>query len=445
MSDFVDEAVLHVKAGDGGDGTVSLHREKYNPKGGPDGGDGGRGGDVILVATAGMSSLIDFRYRSTFKAGSGDAGGTNRRTGRSGRDTRIKVPVGCAIYDEESRELYGELVAPRQEFVIAVGGEGGRGNAGFTTSTRQTPQFCERGEPGEEARIRLELKLLADIGLVGLPNAGKSSLLRVASAAKPKVASYPFTTLQPILGVYRAGEDESYVIADIPGLIEGAHEGVGLGDGFLKHLERTRALIHMLDVSLIERGDPVADYLTIRRELEAYGRGLAELPAVVGLNKMDISDDEVVDLVEEELRKAGCEFEMFRLSAGTGQGVEPLVGAAVRHVRYLRRDEVDPEEEAPKRQYRPAPAPRPLVVEGPIELTDEEGAGLLFQVSGDEVERVMRRTHLNNPEAILYLHRQLVDLGVLDRLEARGAREGDTVRIGDVELEYIDSAYVREE
>ncbi len=421
MSDFVDEALLYVKAGDGGDGVVSLHREKYRPKGGPDGGDGGRGGDVVFVATAGMSSLIDFQYESSFRADSGESGSSNRRTGRSAKDRRVRVPVGCAVYNAQTGELFGELLVPGQEFVVAVGGGGGRGNAAFATSTRQTPQFCERGDPGEEFRLRVELKLLADIGLVGLPNAGKSSLLRMLSAARPKVAAYPFTTLQPHLGVYRAGDE---------------------GDGFLRHLERTRALIHLVDVSLVERGDPVEDYQIIRRELDAYGRGLAALPTVVGLNKMDICDDDVAALIEDELRKFGCQYEIVRLSAGTGHGVDALVGAAVKHIRRIRREEEAVAVEQPKRLHRPAPPPQPLRVEGPFELPEEQGGGLLFTVTGDEIEKLVRRVHLNNNEAVLYLHRQLVDLGVLDRLEARGAREGDTVRIGDSELEYIDSAYV---
>jgi len=442
MSEFVDEALLYVKAGDGGDGVVSLHREKYRPKGGPDGGDGGRGGDVVFVATAGMSRLIDFQYESSFRADSGESGGNNYRTGRSAKDRRVRVPVGCAVYDAQTGDLFGELLVPGQELVVAVGGGGGRGNAAFATSTRQTPRFCERGDPGEEFRLRVELKLLADIGLVGLPNAGKSSLLRMLSAARPKVAAYPFTTLQPHLGVYRAGDEESYVVADIPGLIEGAHQGVGLGDGFLRHLERTRALIHLVDVSLVERGDPVEDYQIIRRELDAYGRGLADLPTVVGMNKMDICDDDVAALIEDELRQIGCQYEIVLLSAGTGQGVDALVGATVKHIRRIRREEEAVAVEQPKRLHRPAPPPRPLRVEGPFELPEEEGGGLLFTVAGDEIEKLVRRVHLNNNEAVLYLHRQLVDLGVLDRLEARGAREGDTVRIGDSELEYIDSAYV---
>lgn len=442
MGEFIDEALLHVKAGDGGAGVVSLHREKYRPKGGPDGGDGGRGGDVVLVATGGMSSLIDFQYESTFRAQSGEPGGSNRRTGRSAKELRIRVPVGCTVYDADSGELLGELLVPGQELVVAVGGAGGRGNAAFASPTRQTPRFCERGDPGEELQLRIELKLLADIGLLGLPNAGKSSLLRIASAAKPKVAAYPFTTLQPILGVYRAGSDESYVVADIPGLVEGAHQGVGLGDSFLRHLERTRALIHLLDVSLVERGDPIKDYWTIRRELEAYGHGLDTLPTVVGLNKMDLCESEVADLIEEELRGSGCEAEILRVSAATGQGVEALIGAAIKHVKRLRREEAVCSAEPSRRLYRPTPPPRPLRVEGPFEVPEDQGGGVVYVVSGDEVERVVRRTHMNNSESILHLHRELVQLGVLDRLEACGAREGDTVRVGGVELEYVESSYM---
>jgi len=444
MAAFVDEAVIEVRAGNGGDGLVSLHREKFRPKGGPDGGDGGDGGDVILRADARMASLIDFQYDSAFSAQHGQPGRSNRGHGPSGRDLVVKVPAGCTVTRVDTGELYGELFVPGQELVVAVGGSAGRGNAAFATSTRQTPRFAERGLKGECARLRLELKLLADIGLVGLPNAGKSSLLRVVSAARPKVADYPFTTLQPELGVYRAGEGESYVIADVPGLIEGAHRGVGLGDTFLRHLERTRVLIHLLDVSFIEREEPVADYRTIRAELRVYGHGLAELPALVGLNKMDIADPELVEMVEGELAEAGC-AETFRISAATGNGVDRLIGAAVGTVQRLRRDDPPPAE-PPKRLRRPDAPVSPLEVDAPFHVADDEGGdeGRAFIVSGTEVERVIARTHLSSPEALLYLHQQLVALGVLGRLEELGAQEGDTVRIGDAELEYVDAAGVRD-
>jgi len=445
MTAFVDEVVIEVRAGNGGDGLVSLHREKFRPKGGPDGGDGGDGAQVVLRADARMSSLIDFQFESVFSAQHGLPGRTNRGHGPSGRDLVVKVPVGCTVTRVDTGELYGELFVPGQELVVAVGGSAGRGNAAFATSTRQTPRFAERGLRGERARLRLELKLLADIGLVGLPNAGKSSLLRIVSAARPKVADYPFTTLQPELGVYRAGEGESYVIADVPGLIEGAHRGVGLGDAFLRHLERTRVLVHLLDVSFVEREEPVADYETIRAELEAYGRGLTDLPVLVGLNKMDIADPELVEMVEGELAQIGC-LETFRISAATGDGVDRLIGAAVSIVQRMRRD-APPPADPPKRTRRPDPPVRPIMVEGPVETVDDDSgevSGRLFTVSGTEVERVIARTHLANPEALLYLHQQLVALGVLGGLEDLGAREGDTVRIGDAELEYVDAASVRD-
>lgn len=422
---------MEVSGGDGGDGIVSLHREKRNPKGGPDGGDGGAGGAVILVADPHMASLIDFEHRPRFRAEHGQAGKTNLGTGRSGKPLMVRVPVGSVVYNAETGEMYGDLTEPGQELVVALGGAGGRGNAYFRTPSRQTPRFCERGERGERAVLRIELKLLADIGLVGLPNAGKSSLLARVSAARPKIAPYPFTTLRPVLGVYRVEEGESYVVADVPGLIEGAHRGTGLGDKFLRHLERTRVLVHLIDASLTERMDPLADYEVIRAELAAFGRSLSTLPSIVALTKMDIADREIADDIAGELRRRGCE-EVHCISAATGEGLSELMGSAVTRIRALLREH--PREAPARRTMRPDPPVRPLSVE-------RLDSGV-FRVSGTEVERLVGRFHLNNDEAVLHLHRELVRIGVLDKLEAAGAAAGDTVCVGEVELHYADAADV---
>jgi GTPase len=439
---FVDEAEIEVRAGKGGDGCISFHREKYRPKGGPDGGNGGRGGSVLLVADSKMASLIDFEHERLFRAQDGMAGCANRGSGRAGKDIRVRVPVGSVISDAETGDVYGDLLIDRQELLIAVGGRPGRGNHAFTTSTRQAPDFGERGLRGERVKLRIELKLLADVGLVGLPNAGKSSFLRIISAARPKVAAYPFTTLKPELGVYRVDEAWSYIVADIPGLIEGAHAGVGLGDAFLRHLERTRLLVHLVDISCWERPDPLVDYETIRNELTAFGHGLDELPTIVALNKVDIGDAELVEAVATELRSRGCEVHL--ISAATGEGCAPVMAAATRVLHQILR-ETPPMPEQPKRLTRPEPPVRPLRVTGPVVEETEERTTRVFEVSGTEVETIIAQTHMGNSHALLYLHSQLVTLGVLDSLERRGAREGDVVRIGTAELEYIDSAYVRDD
>jgi GTP-binding protein len=435
---FVDEAVIDVRAGNGGDGLMSFHREKLNQKGGPDGGNGGRGASVILVADPRVASLVDFDYESRFSGPHGRPGRDNFGTGPSGKDLRIRVPVGCVVTNVDTGVVYGDLTAPGQELLVAIGGLPGRGNAAFATATRQAPRFCERGLRGERSRLRLELKLLADVGLVGLPNAGKSSFLRAISAAKPKVAAYPFTTLRPELGVYRHDLGESYVVADVPGLIEGAHHGVGLGDVFLRHLERTRVLVHLVDVSLIERQNPVADYDTIRAEVAAYAHGLEDLPELVALTKADIAEDGLVDMVDEELRPRGCRT--FRISSVTGKGVRELMGEVVALLRSLPIPYVSAED-APKRLKRPDPPEVPLSIEGPLEGEDEERS---FAVHGSDLELLLERMDLHNPEAVLYLHRKLAEMGVLDELEARGAREGDTVHLCGTELEYVDSAGVRD-
>ncbi len=335
---FIDQARIYVKAGDGGNGCVSFRREKYVPKGGPDGGDGGKGGDVILRADEGLHTLVDFRYRRVFRAQKGAHGQGSHKTGRSAPDLVIPVPVGTLVRDAHTGEVIADLVRHGQEVVVARGGRGGRGNARFATATRQAPRFAEPGEKGEERVLDLELRVLADVGFVGFPNAGKSTLLARISAARPKIADYPFTTLHPHLGVVRVAEGQSFVAADIPGLIEGAHRGAGLGHQFLRHISRTRLLLFLLDLSA---EDPEHTYEVLRSELRAYDPSLAERPRVVALNKIDLPDARArVETVRAAFEGRG--IPTYPISALTGEGVEELVRVLYRRLQELRAAEQDP-------------------------------------------------------------------------------------------------------
>lgn len=324
---FIDLAKISIKAGDGGNGCVSFRREKYVPRGGPDGGDGGRGGDVIFHADPGLHTLLDFRYRRRYEAGSGGHGEGSNRRGADGEDLRVRVPVGTVVREAETGEILADLVAPAEEILLARGGRGGRGNSRFKGPTRQAPRFAEPGRPGEELSIILELKLLADVGLIGFPNAGKSTLLSRLTRARPKIGDYPFTTLTPNLGVaeYRG---ESFVLADIPGLIEGAHRGTGLGHEFLRHVERTRVLLHVVDVSGTGERNPLADFHTVNEELRLYDPELARRPMLVAANKIDLPDGRAnLDAFRAALGKEG--YAVFPLSAATGEGLDPLLAALI--------------------------------------------------------------------------------------------------------------------
>lgn len=430
MAELVDQARVVLRAGRGGDGASHFLREKYAPRGGPDGGDGGRGGDVILVVDDSLSTLVEFRYRSRFEAADGVAGAGKNWTGASGDDLLVSVPPGTLVRDAESEALLADLAAPGDRFVACRGGRGGRGNAAFKSPTHQAPTLREKGEPGEEREVLLELKLLADIALIGFPNAGKSTLISRLSAAKPKIASYPFTTLTPHLGVVRLGEEASFVLADLPGLIEGAAEGRGLGHQFLKHLERARAIVHLVDLSGFERPDPIADYRAIRDELLRYDEGLAALPELVALNKIDLPDGpELAEIVAEELRALGVE-RILAISAVSGDGCDELVRAMAALLR---------DDEAKSLVARRAEA----VVE-PDEGPADEGPGYTiqpldegyFRVAGTEVERAVAMCDLENDEAVMRLHRLFVRLGVLDALREAGCEDGDAVVIGDVILDF---------
>lgn len=424
---FIDEVTIEVHAGNGGNGAATFRQEKYVPRGGPNGGDGGRGGSIILQADSQLGTLIDFHYKRRYQATNGVRGESNNKYGKDGQDMLLRVPVGTLVRDAETGKLLADLAEDGQQAIVARGGVGGRGNSHFATSTHQTPRFAERGEPGEERKLQLEMRLLADVGIIGFPNVGKSTLISHVSAAKPKIANYPFTTLVPVLGVVRA-EDRSYVMADIPGLIEGAHEGAGLGIRFLKHVERTRLLLHLLDISGLTGREPLEDFETVNRELEKYDPRLAGLRMLVGLNKMDIPGaEEIAAPVKAELERRGRE--VFELSAFTGTGLQPLV--------YRLADVLD---EIPKE----APAAPEVVVFSPEkaaagkewEARPVEGGG--FEVVGRGVERIVSMTDLDNEEAVSYLQRQLKRLGVFDALQKLGAQPGDTVRIGHAEFDYVD-------
>ncbi len=339
---FIDEAKISVKAGDGGKGCVSFRREKYVPKGGPDGGNGGKGGNIILIADGRLTSLLDFQYRREFKAERGEHGMGSLCSGKDGLDLKIKVPVGTVVKDFDTGDILADLTGDGQEFLCCKAGRGGKGNAHFATSTHQTPRFAQPGEPGEDRILKLELKLLADVGIIGFPNAGKSTLISHISAAKPKIADYPFTTLAPHLGIVKFGDFGGFVVADIPGLIEGAHEGRGLGIKFLKHIERTRVFIHVLDLSPITGRDPKEDFKVVNRELKAFNSELAERPQVVALNKVDITEAE--DKARELLKFfKGLGIKVFAISAATGKGLDALVkhvGSEVERLKTVQHDQL---------------------------------------------------------------------------------------------------------
>ncbi len=339
MVKFIDEAKIYVKAGDGGRGCVSFRREKYVPRGGPDGGDGGNGADVILIARRNMSSLLDHRYQQHYKAKRGVHGKGKDQHGKNAEDLFIPVPMGTMIKDFESGAFYGDLTEEGQTLVIAKGGRGGKGNARFVTPTNQAPKEAQPGTPGQEKTLKLELKLLADVGLLGFPNAGKSTLISRVSAARPKIADYPFTTLVPNLGVVSYGDGATFILADIPGLIEGAHEGAGLGIQFLRHIERTKILVHLLDLSPMTQRDPIEDYAAMNRELNSYNEELSKTPQIVALNKIDITEArEILETIEKHFSDLG--IKTFPISSATGEGTKELVWEVAKQVEKLRQAEL---------------------------------------------------------------------------------------------------------
>lgn len=417
---FFDEAKIFVQAGNGGNGCVSFRREKFVPMGGPDGGHGGRGASVILAVNPRLNTLLSFRKRIHYRAERGANGEGKKKQGKSGTDLMIDVPPGTVVRDASSSELIADLVGANDRTVVARGGRGGRGNSAFASSTNQAPRFSEKGEAGEERWITLELKLLADVGIIGIPNAGKSTLLASVTAARPKIADYAFTTIIPNLGVAIV-DDREIVLADIPGLIEGAHLGAGLGDKFLRHIERTRVLIHLLDGSL---DDPLSAFDTINRELAEYDPHLADKPQIVALNKMDLPEAQARwQRVQKAIAKK--KLPAYAISAATGQGVQEVLRAAAAKLQEIPRESIAAAEELP--------IIRPKEDEEAFEVQRE---GHTFRLRGKKIERVTAMTNFDQEEAVLRLHRVFKAMGVTDALEHAGVHEGDKVRIGDVELEW---------
>lgn len=422
---FIDSAKIYIKAGDGGNGAVSFHREKYIAKGGPDGGDGGKGGDVIFVADESMRTLQDFRYKRKYKAESGQNGGSANCSGRGADDLIIKVPVGTLIKDEETGRIIADMVTPGKKVVVAKGGKGGAGNQHFATPTRQVPNFAKSGDPGEEFNVLLELKLLADVGLIGFPNVGKSTILSMVSAAAPKIANYHFTTIEPNLGVVRIEEGKSFVLADIPGLIEGAHEGTGLGHRFLRHVERTRLLIHVVDVSGSEDRDPLNDFEIINSELKQYNPKLYEKPQIVAANKMDVTGaEENLKVFTEELEKKG--YKVFPISAATKRGLKELL--------YYVSQKLDEIPDTIMSDNIEEEVVYSVQEEEPYQIHKENE---VFVVEGAWVRKLVNSTNFNNYESLQYFQRSIKRKGIVDALEDMGINEGDTVRMYDLEFEYF--------
>jgi GTP-binding protein len=422
---FIDEVEIYVRGGEGGGGCASLHREKYRPLGGPDGGNGGRGGSVILRASPSVNTLVEYTRRRHFRATRGGNGAGNNCHGADGKDLILQVPVGTQIRDRDGTFI-ADLSRPEQEVTTAEGGRGGRGNASFATPARRTPDFAEKGEPGQERWVKLELKLLADVGAVGLPNVGKSTLISRLSAARPRIADYPFTTLEPMLGVVRVNDDRSFVISDLPGLIEGAHEGKGLGLRFLRHVERTKVLLHMLDVSPVPEIGPAQALEVVVDEITSYSNRLAERPQVVTANKIDVADPRRLQEAREAAEAMGWDY--YPISAVTGEGIPALVYRLAEIVEEARGYE---EPEIPdERTFYTYDQSRERGFEV---VKKEEG----FYIIGEKVELLVGRVDLNNPQALAYVQDRLKRIGVEGELIKAGAEEGDTVIIGDMVFDFF--------
>ncbi len=424
MSMFIDTAKIFVKSGDGGHGAVSFRREKYVPLGGPDGGDGGRGGDVVMVADPNMTTLLDFTYKRKYIAENGVNGAGSKCYGKDGETLYIKVPMGTIVRDTETNKIMADLSHAGDSFVVARGGKGGKGNAKFATPTRQAPNFAEPGMPGEERWITLELKLLADVGLLGFPNVGKSTLLSVVSKAQPKIANYHFTTLKPNLGVVKVA-DTSFVMADIPGIIEGAAEGVGLGLDFLRHIERTRILIHVVDISGIEGRDPIEDFIKINEELRKYSVKLWDRPQIIAANKSDmLYDDEVFENFKKKLNEMGYK-QVFKISAASRQGVDELIKAAAELLSTIPVVDLEIKEED-----RFVPEEKRFT----YTIREEDG---VYVIEGSFVDRLLLTVNVNDPDSLKYFHKVLKNKGIIDELLEMGIQDGDTVRLNDFEFEFL--------
>lgn len=421
---FVDKVQIRIKAGKGGDGAISFHREKYVAAGGPDGGDGGRGGNVVFMVDTNLSTLVDFKFKRRYIAQDGEPGRNKRCNGKSAPDLVIKVPKGTVIRDADTGRIMADMSA-QEAIVLAKGGNGGWGNTHFATPTRQVPRFAKPGLPGEEYTIDMELKLLADVGLVGFPNVGKSTLISVVSAAKPKIANYHFTTLTPVLGVVSVEEGKSFVMADIPGLIQGASEGIGLGHEFLRHVERCRLILHVVDVSGIEGRDPIEDFKAINEELKNFNEELASRPQIVAANKCDMATPEQIASFRTFIEGQG--YEMFEISAATRSGAQPLVYAISKLLDTL----------PPIKQYEVEHVPLSEIekkVKNEFQIHMEDG---IYVVEGDWLMQVLGLVDVNDYESLQYFQRVLRKSGIIDKLEEMGIQEGDTVSILNFEFDYI--------
>ncbi|WP_252254454.1 GTPase ObgE [Clostridium sp. ZBS12] len=426
---FIDKAKVFIKSGKGGDGAISFRREKYVPLGGPNGGDGGDGGDIILQVDTGITTLLDFKYKKKFIAEDGENGGASKCYGRAGQDLIIKVPMGTIIREEESNKVIVDLSKKGQEFVLVRGGRGGKGNTKFATATRQAPHYAEPGMPGEELSIVLELKLLADVGLLGFPNVGKSTLLSMTTKATPKIANYHFTTLKPNLGVVAIDGIEPFVMADIPGIIEGAAEGVGLGIQFLKHIERTRLLVHIVDISGIEGREPFEDFVKINEELKKYSVKLWDRPQIVVANKSDLLyDDEVFEEFERKVKELGF-AKVYKMSAATRDGVDEVIKESARMLKEIPVKELEISEDE---MYIPEEKRFTYVID--IEKDDEYNT---YVISGTFVDRLLSAVNIHDADSLRYFHKVLKNKGIMNELREMGIEDGDVVRLNDFEFEYL--------
>ena len=420
---IIDNVKIVVKSGDGGNGAISFRREKYVANGGPDGGDGGRGGNIYIKEDKSTDTLLDFRYKKIFKADDGKNGEGSRCTGKSAKDLYILVPQGTIVKDVDKDVIVADLSGDSDEILIAKGGKGGKGNQHFATSTRQVPNFAESGEKGVTKNIELELKMIADVGLIGFPNVGKSTLISTVSSAKPKIANYHFTTLEPALGVVRANSGETFVMADIPGIIEGASEGVGLGLKFLKHVERTRLLLHVIDISGMEDRDPVDDFYKINTELKKYSEKLSHKKQIVVANKMDaLNNEEDLKRLEDVCKKEN--LKLFKISGATGMGLGELIDYVAEELKKIPKEEVVSIDENYEKEQLP---------DQEIIIKVEDG---VFYVSGGPIERLMGKVNIFDIESRQYMDRVLKNMGVMDRLRDMGLRTGDTIDIVGFKLEY---------
>ena len=437
MSMFLDQVTIDVKAGKGGDGMVAFRREKYVPDGGPAGGDGGRGGDVILIVDEGLRTLMDFRFNRHFKAQPGENGMSKGMHGRGSEDTYVKVPQGTTVRDAETGALLGDLIENGQTLVVAKGGRGGRGNIRFASPRNPAPEIAENGEPGQERKIELELKVLADVGLVGFPSVGKSTLLSVISSARPKIGAYHVTTLVPNLGMVTTSDGRSFAAADLPGLIEGASQGVGLGTQFLRHIERTRVILHVIDMSGMEGRDPYEDYLAINKELSTYNLRLLERPQIIVANKMDMPDaqENLVKFKEQLNKEKEDEFAddipVFPISGVTRQGLDALLNATADLL------EVTPEVPLYEEELEEETVHYGFNPEGP-EFQIDRDSDATWILSGEKIEKLFQMTNFDHDETVMRFARQLRGMGVDEALRARGAKDGDLVRIGEFEFEFVE-------